>query len=363
MDEQLFFSSTSSSLFDTYLVYGIIGLLTLIAIIGLIILLSTSCCCCYCCLSPTSCYSCYFHKRRHSTYKVRQNSKHPEKLGNKDTKPISFIRRKSSDIADFSQLYDSCPHLINSKLMTPTNANMDTSCTTIDTLVSPVSPCSSFRSVVVSGAVPPDNKTIIVQNDLSNLPQKSNISIDKTNKVALSTSAKGLCSRPFSYIKNTNDRTKILRRLTQQECSIPADAVSIDVTRINTLENDNNNQINSNSTNIYETVLPTTPSTNNSISSDITTPIYEKEWTHNLRQLMMPQPPLSSSVAIENEGISIIELPSPPPDLISSTKQSTDYFQQQNPYDKFLSSRSTTSDSMRRANMLRRLKDDAAFLY
>lgn len=63
------------------------------------------------------------------------------------------------------------------------------------------------------------------------------------------------------------------------------------------------------------------------------------------------------------ENISVIELPSAPPDLVSSTTQSTDYFQQQNPYDKFLARRSTTSDSMRRTNMLRRLKDDAAFLY
>jgi hypothetical protein len=91
--------------------------------------------------------------------------------------------------------------------------------------------------------------------------------------------------------------------------------------------------------------------------SDISTPIYETEWTHNLRQLMrLPS-------AIGNEGVSVIELPLAPPDLVPSRKQSSDYFQQQNPYGKFLASRTTTSDSMRRANMLRRLKDDAAFLY
>jgi hypothetical protein len=67
--------------------------------------------------------------------------------------------------------------------------------------------------------------------------------------------------------------------------------------------------------------------------------------------------------SITNEGISVIELPQAPPDLVPSIPPSADYFQQQNPYDKFLAGRSTTSDSMRRNNMLRRLKDDAAFLY
>lgn len=92
--------------------------------------------------------------------------------------------------------------------------------------------------------------------------------------------------------------------------------------------------------------------------SDISTPIYETEWTHNLRQLMM-----STTSPIGNEGVSVIELSAVPPDLVPSTKKPIDYFQQQSPYDKFLANRTTTSDSMRRANMLRRLKDDAAFLY
>ena len=90
----------------------------------------------------------------------------------------------------------------------------------------------------------------------------------------------------------------------------------------------------------------------------MSTPIYETEWTHSLRQLMM----ITSS--IENEPISVIELPSPPPDLVPSmTQQPLDYFQQHNPYDKFLANRSAISDSMRRANMLRQIKDNAAFLY
>jgi hypothetical protein len=74
--------------------------------------------------------------------------------------------------------------------------------------------------------------------------------------------------------------------------------------------------------------------------------------------MMVTTPP-----PVENDGVSIIELPPAPPDLVPSSKQSPDYFQQQNPYDKFLASRTTTSDSTRRVNMLRRLKDDAAFLY
>jgi hypothetical protein len=63
----------------------------------------------------------------------------------------------------------------------------------------------------------------------------------------------------------------------------------------------------------------------------------------------------------KNTGISVIELPSSsPPDLVPSIH----YFQQkQHPYDKFLANRKKTSDSMRRAHMLKRLKDDAAFLY
>ena len=114
-----------------------------------------------------------------------------------------------------------------------------------------------------------------------------------------------------------------------------------------------------NSTNIYETVLPIINSTTNNKPStpEITIPIYETEWTHNLRQLMVDTSP------IQNDGISFIELPPVPPDILPSTNQPADYFQQHNPYDKFLAKRSTTSDSMRRANMLRRLKDDAAFLY
>jgi hypothetical protein len=161
MDEQIFFPTISSSLFDTYLVYGIIGLLILIAIIGLLVLLATSCCCCYCCLSPTSWCLCCYHSRRHSSYRLSQKSKHSEKSENNDSKRNAFIRRCPSDVADFAQLYESCPHLINSKTTTtttPTSTNMNTSCTTIDTIVNPISPCSSFRSFIESGTLPKDNK-------------------------------------------------------------------------------------------------------------------------------------------------------------------------------------------------------------
>lgn len=159
MNEQFFFPSISSSLFDTYLVYGIIGLLILIAIIGLFVLLTASCCCCcYCCVSPTSCNLCCYSNRRHSSYKLTQKFAHSDKLGNENSKRNAYIRRQTSDVADFSQLYDSCPHLINSKAMPTTSINMDTSCTTIDTFVSPVSPCSSFRSIIESGTLANENK-------------------------------------------------------------------------------------------------------------------------------------------------------------------------------------------------------------
>ncbi|CAF1641144.1 unnamed protein product [Adineta ricciae] len=355
-DQSLFFTTSSSSFFDTYLVYGIVGLIILIAVLGLVILLCTSCCCCYCCLSSASRSCCCLQNRRHSSYKLRERAKRLTQSTNGDSKKIGFIRRHPSDIADFSQLYDSCPHLVNSKAMTPTGANMETSCTTIDTIVNPVSPCSSFRSFVGSGTLPKENKSLCVQNDTSKLPSQTTTD-NKTNNLPQppTSSTKGSCLRPFSYIKNTNDRAHILRRFTPHERSTSSVAVTLDVTQLPSSLNDDSNQFHSNSVNIYETVLP--PANQPSLPCDVPSPIYETEWTHSLRQLMI------TTANLEKENISIIELPSAPPDLVSSTIQSTDYFQQQNPYDKFLACRSTTSDSMRRTNMLRRLKDDAAFLY
>lgn len=153
MDKQFFFPTIlSSTLFDTYLVYGIIGLLILIALIGLFVLLSTSCCCCYCCLSPTSC--CH-HNRRYSSYRLTEKSKQFE---SNDPKRGVFLRRFPSDAADFSQLYDSYPHLINNKATTAPPPNLNASCTTINTIVSPISPCSSFRSNVIDGALTNDHQ-------------------------------------------------------------------------------------------------------------------------------------------------------------------------------------------------------------
>lgn len=72
---------------------------------------------------------------------------------------------------------------------------------------------------------------------------------------------------------------------------------------------------------------------------------------------------MMATSSIRNDDLTVVGLPSIPPDLVPANRQSSDYFQQQNPYGKFLATRCQTSDSMRRANMLRRLKDDAAFLY
>ncbi|CAF1116095.1 unnamed protein product [Rotaria sp. Silwood1] len=328
-DDRLFYSLTESSLLDTYLLYGIIGLLIFIAFIGLIVLLTTSCCCFY---SISSCY-CSYPCRRHSSYKLNERFQKQE-----NTKKNTFIKRHSSDITDFSHLYESYPHLINSKTMLTTkinNKNSDTSCTTIDTLINPISPCSSFRSL---------NQPISpVQIPVNN---SSPLNIVKNN---LSTT--GVDSRPFAYIKNPNDCTQILRRLPQCDRSISPSVVSIDMTRISSFESDTNNQTNSPCTNIYETVIPIT---NNNLSSEQSTPIYETEWKHSLKQIMMSKIP-----TIEKNVISVIELPSLPSNLVSSNH----YFQQQYLYEKFLANRTKTSDSMRRATMLKRLNDDAAFLY
>jgi hypothetical protein len=143
---QSFYSLTDSSSFDTYLLYGIVGLLALITLIGLIILFITSCCWCY--YSLTFCFCCC-HRHRHLSYKLNEKFRKQE-----DKKKINFIKRRGSNITDFSQLYDSCPHLINNKAVFKTginNKNLDTSCTTINTLVTPMSPRESIRSFIESG--------------------------------------------------------------------------------------------------------------------------------------------------------------------------------------------------------------------
>jgi hypothetical protein len=145
-DNRLFDFSTDTSLFDTYVLYGIIGLLIFIASIGLIVLLVTSCCWCF--YSISFCFCCY-HRQRHLSYKINRRF-----LRQNEKKKISCLKRQSSDITNFSQLYDSCPHLINNKAMLKTginNQNLDTSCTTINTLVNPITPCGSIRSLRESG--------------------------------------------------------------------------------------------------------------------------------------------------------------------------------------------------------------------
>lgn len=152
MSDQIFISSIGSSLFDTYLVYGIIGLLLAIAFVGVIVLLATACCCsnCYSSARAFCCLNCYRHSLRHSTYRLSQESNHQKRVVQRDKTKLACIKRNTSDVANFSQLYESCPHLINNKAMTTkpqnTNSNMESSCTTIDTIISPISPCSSFRS-------------------------------------------------------------------------------------------------------------------------------------------------------------------------------------------------------------------------
>ena len=163
MDDRYGFASPASSLFDTYLIYGIVGLLLCVALIGLIVLLATSCCCCCC----SSSISCCFH-RRHSSYKLRRESNRSRKVAPQEKSKPAYVRRHPSDVADFSQLYESCPHLINSKAMNTKPAlpmHLETSCTTIDTLVSPISPCSSFRSFVGGGLLPTESKSRCCFND------------------------------------------------------------------------------------------------------------------------------------------------------------------------------------------------------
>ena len=154
MDDRYAFASPASSLFDTYLIYGIVALLLCVALIGLIVLLATSCCCCGCDSPSISC--CFHRRRRHSSYKLRGGSKGSRKVAPHEKSKLAAVRRHPSDVADFSQLYESCPHLINSKAMSskpPLPVHLETSCTTIDTLVSPISPCSSFRSFVLPNEI------------------------------------------------------------------------------------------------------------------------------------------------------------------------------------------------------------------
>ncbi|CAF2159985.1 unnamed protein product [Rotaria magnacalcarata] len=329
-DDRLFYSLTESSLLDTYLLYGIIGFLIFIAFIGFIVLLATSFCCFY---SISSCF-CSCPYPRHSSYKLNERAKKEE-----DKKKHIFLKRHTSDITDFSHLYETYPHLIHSKTTSTANTNnkkFDESCTTINTLVNPISPCSSFRSL----------------NQPASPVKKYADHSSQSHKEKINLSVKGVDSRPFTYINNANDCTKILRRLPHYDRSTSPSIVSIDMARMSSFETENHNQTHSPCTNIYETVIPIT--SNNALSDQSAAPIYETEWKHSLKHIMMNRIPL-----IEKNTISVIELPSLTPDFTPTNQ----YFQQQYLYERFLANRTKVSDSMRRANMLKRLNDDAAFLY
>lgn len=72
---------------------------------------------------------------------------------------------------------------------------------------------------------------------------------------------------------------------------------------------------------------------------------------------------MNTASTINDDGIAIIKLPTSPPDLVPTAKQNSNYFQQQSPHEKFLATRSSVSDSMRRTTILTQLKDNTAFLY
>lgn len=305
MDSQWF----DSSVFDTYLLYGILGLLILLAAIGLIILIITTCC--WCIYSISFCFCC-FHRRghRHLSYQIN----HPRTRRNQPSKKKSTrLKRQSSDVVRFSQLYQSCPHLIPNQ---PMNKYSDSSCTTINTIIHPTtSPTGSIRSLRESGRL--------------------------SNRIVLPVPP----TRPYSYIKKLNDRIQISRQVKSSESSSP----SIDHTQSS--HSIDTSQSHSSNTNIYESLLSTTRIQSPSINHP-STPIYETEWTPHLQKLRRKKLSL-----MKNKDISIIELP---PDLVPPIH----YFQQkQHPYDEILANRTNTTDSIRRAHMLQRLKDDSAFLY
>lgn len=150
--------------------------------------------------------------------------------------------------------------------------------------------------------------------------------------------------RPYSYIKKLNDRIEISRQVKSSDVSHPPIDLSQSSTSIDA------SQSHSSNTNIYESLLST------SQIQPSSTPIYETEWTPHLQKLRRKKLSL-----MKNKGISMIELPPTyPPDLVPPIH----YFQQkQHPYEQILTTRPNPTDSIRRAQMLQRIKDDSAFLY
>ena len=150
-------------------------------------------------------------------------------------------------------------------------------------------------------------------------------------------------NRPYSYIKKLNDRIQISRQV-KSSPPPPSNDLTQSSNSIDT------SQSHSSNTNIYESLLSTSRLQSTPIHPP--TPIYESEWTPHLQKLRRKKLSL-----MKNKDISIIELP---PDLVPPIH----YFQQkQHPYDQILANRTNPTDSIRRAYMLQRLKDDSAFLY
>ncbi|CAF1003971.1 unnamed protein product [Adineta ricciae] len=239
----------------------------------------------YCCLYS---YFCCYRRHRHSSYQLNDKVQEHEN------------REKISCL----QLYDTYPYLVNQCPLEKQNFN--TSYTTINTIGNPSIPRTPSLHTV-----PPEQ-----QYDVS------------------------ISYKPSAHVGVTavKDHVRTTNTCFQVSCW-PTPLNHFNTTH----EVDQNNLRTSPCANIYETVVPITADT---APVDRATPIYEAEWTHNLKQLIMTRMPS-------------FELPS----LSSGITATTDYFQQPHPYNKVLAARAKASDSMRRNKMLKRLKDDTAFLY
>ncbi|CAF1337105.1 unnamed protein product [Adineta steineri] len=248
------------------------------------------------------CYIYYYfcHYHHHRYLSYELNEEFPEQESIKNN---SFIKCHSDDKNHLSQLYNSYPHLIShSPIITTTTEINNQNCTTINTLSSST---TSHSSLIRSDSIVENN-----QNKLYKTIRKIN--------------------RMQDYIKTPTDRILMSGRLSSCNLSILSK-------QILSSENDNNQKN-------CQTIIP-----NTTICSSLEqlTPIYETEWTHNLTQVTMNKIPSMEFPLLSSPG------------LISTT----DYFQQEHPYNKFLVSRQKSSDSIRRTKILKRLKDDASFLY
>ena len=159
------------------------------------------------------------------------------------------------------------------------------------------------------------------------------------------------CFRPFAYIQSSKVHRSNSFGLSPTDQSISSSIIPVGAPRLGSFDHDPNLRTHSPCANIYETVLPTTNLVSNSNRS--ATPIYETEWRSNVNHLLV-----NRIQSTNIDPLSVLKLPS-----FSHRTTSTDYFQQQHPYNRLFSSRILTSDSMRRTNILTQLKNDAAFLY